>query len=89
MNEMRKLMEMADYSPEGDIVASAGEFTVVQEYEMIHIIDGEQVVRISMLVNEWKDLVNNYRSQAAHNDVENRFLDTDSENIKGLIRQGR
>lgn len=60
MNEMRKLMEMAEYSPEGDIVASAGEFTVVQEYEMIHVVDGEQVVRLSMSLSEWEDLVRSY-----------------------------
>lgn len=60
MNEMRKLMEAIDYSPEGDIVASSGEFTIVQEYEMIHVLDGEQVVRLSMAVSEWEDLVRSY-----------------------------
>jgi hypothetical protein len=89
MNEMRKLMEAVDYAPEGDIVATAGEFTVVQEYEMIHVIDGEQAVRLSMFVSEWNELVNNYSSQKAYNDREDSFLDTDSDAIKGLIRQGR
>ena len=59
MNEMRKLMEAADYSPEGDIVASAGEFIVVEEHGMIHIIDGEQVVRLSMQKPEWEELTHN------------------------------
>ena len=58
MNEMRRLMEMADYSPEGDIIASVGEFTVVREHEMVHVLDGEQNVRLSMFANEWRELTN-------------------------------
>ena len=56
MNEMRRLMEMVGRSVEGDIIASADEFTVVNEHGMVHIIDGEQTVRVTMQLGVWEEL---------------------------------
>ena len=59
-NDIRKLMETLNESVEGDIAGMAGEFTIVEEHTMIHILDGEDVVRLSMFKAEWEDLIRSY-----------------------------
>lgn len=59
-NDIRKLMETLNESVEGDIAGMAGEFTIVEEHTMIHILDGEDVVRLSMFKTEWEDLIRSY-----------------------------
>jgi hypothetical protein len=63
MNEMRKLMEAVagNSFAEDNVIAQAGEFKVVSAPEgMVHIIDGEQAIRVSMFRYEWDDLIASY-----------------------------
>lgn len=78
---------MADYSPEGDIIASAGEFTVVREHEMVHVIDGEQNVRLSMFANEWKALTGG--EEDIHDAVEKAHSEGYSLGFEEGYEQGR
>lgn len=66
MNEMRKLMEameegMLDEHDE-DVLAATAEIKVVRDGDMVHIIDGEDVIRISMFSDEWEELLRSSRS---------------------------
>lgn len=40
--------------------ARADEFTLQEEDGWVHILDGEQSVRLSMPVDVWKQLIQNY-----------------------------
>lgn len=60
-NEMISLLEAMSESVEGDIVASADEYTVVDEHGWIHILDGEDVARLTTPRPVWNDLINSYQ----------------------------
>ncbi len=59
MNDMRKLIEAVINTRirNDDIIAQADEFKVVRDGDMVHIIDGEQNIRLSMFGSEWYALV--------------------------------
>lgn len=61
MNNMRKLMEAMDSFNKNNVIAQAGEFKVVRDDDgMVHLIDGEQNIRVSMFRHEWDDLIASY-----------------------------
>jgi hypothetical protein len=61
IEQMRTLIEAVSNSVEGDIVASAGHFTVVDDGNWIHLLDGEDTVRASMPRLVWEDLISSYQ----------------------------